>query len=76
MGHNGNQTHTSQWGQRGRQAGTNPPSGAGDSDDVNVSLFRSGHPGAGIYTVYIIHNMYEYMYNHIYIDIIPSGNLT
>ena len=39
-------------------------------------LFRSGHPGAGIYTVYIIHNMYEYMYNHIYIDIIPSGNLT
>ena len=67
MGHNGNQTHTSQWGQRGRQAGTNPPSGAGDSDDVNVSLFRSGHPGAGIYTVYIIHNMYEYMYNHIYI---------
>ena len=55
MGHNGNQTHTSQWGQRGRQTGTNPPSGAGDSDDVNVSLFRSGHPGAGIYTVYILY---------------------
>ena len=55
MGHNGNQPHTSQWGQRGHRVGpTRQVDGAGDSDDVNVSLFSKWAPWCiYIYILYI-----------------------